>query len=80
MAQSDTNIPLTEECHCMHVANKYHVRKFVNQLNQQVIRVFYRCTNCASRIHRDFIPDMDKAKTVNVFELMKNKDSCRKIK
>ena len=66
------NLPATMECHCTANANKYRHRIFINQLDQMVIRIFYRCENCWSRIKSDFIPELDNKKTVNVSDLLKN--------
>lgn len=63
----------TKECHCGSLADKYRQRKFINQLGQEVIRVFYRCRNCWSRIQKDFIPELDDVKSVNVLDLLNNK-------
>jgi len=63
--------PVTKECHCGHVADKYRKRNFKNALGQEVTRIFYRCRNCWSRIHEDFIPEMDKKTTVNVMDLLR---------
>ena len=65
------SFPSTMECHCMATAHKYRQRCFTNQLGHTVTRIFYRCENCRSRIHSDFIPELD-SKTVDVFELLKN--------
>lgn len=68
-----TDLPKIKECHCGHDAHKYRVRKFVNQLNHEVFRVFYRCENCWSRIHEDFCPEMKNMKTINVQDLIQFK-------
>lgn len=61
------------ECHCMSKANKYRSRKFINMEGFEVIRIFYRCENCWSRIHSDFIPELDKKyRKVNVLDLLKH--------
>ncbi len=63
----------TKFCHCDHIANRYMIRTFTNQLNQTVYRGFYRCTHCWSRISEDFNPAMDAMKTVDVIDLYFNK-------
>jgi hypothetical protein len=65
------SFPSTKECHCMATAHQYRKRVFINQMNQEVTRIFYRCENCLSRIHSDFIPSLDD-KNVNVLDLLKN--------
>lgn len=65
-------VPLTKECHCGNIADKYRQRRFINQLNQEVNRAFYRCRNCWSRIHEDFIPEMETMQRANVFDLIKS--------
>ncbi len=64
--------PVTKECHCMSTADKYTTRKFINQNGNKVIRIFYRCRNCWSRIHEDFIPEIDNLSQVDVIELLKS--------
>lgn len=61
----------TKFCHCGHIANRYMIRTFVNQLNQTVYRGFYRCTNCWSRINEDFNPTIDAMETINILDLRK---------
>jgi len=60
---------IIKECHCGKIADKYFMRKFINQNGNEVIRIFYRCRNCSSRIHQDFIPEIDKLPQVNVIDL-----------
>lgn len=54
----------------MATANKYYTRTFINKVDLKVIRVFYKCENCKSRIYDDFIPELDNMETVNVFDLL----------
>jgi len=63
-------LPNTKECHCTHTADKYYKRTFINQLGHKVSRVFYRCRNCSSRIHEDFIPKIEGEKLINVMDLL----------
>jgi tRNA G37 N-methylase Trm5 len=65
------NIVPVINCHCLSPANKYFTRTFINQLNYKVFRAWYKCTNCKSRIFRDYSPEMDAVKKVNVFDLIK---------
>lgn len=58
------------ECHCGHDAIEYYNRSYTNQLNQKVLRTFYRCTNCWSRIDVDEIPEMDNKQVLNMFDVM----------
>jgi len=51
----------------MSEAVKYRKREFVNQLDSKVIRVYYRCTNCLSRIKRDY---MEEITSISLFDLM----------
>lgn len=51
-------------------ANRYTQRVFTNQIGHKVTRIFYRCENCWSKIHKDYIPDLD-CKTINVLDLLK---------
>jgi hypothetical protein len=64
------SVKLTKRCHCGHIADRYRKRTFVNQLGYTVIRAFYRCRNCWSRIHEDFIPELNSAHKINVLELI----------
>ncbi len=70
--ENNTELPVRIECHCCYDAYKYQQRKFINKLGKKVIRIFYRCENCWSRIHRDYIPELDD-KEVNVLDLLKMK-------
>lgn len=63
--------PLTKECHCGRTAHKYFTRTFINQMDYKVFRIFYRCENCWSRIHSDFIPELDAKDLIDVLDLMK---------
>ena len=55
----------------MSVAHKYRTRRFVNMMGHSVVRQFYRCENCWSRIYEDYIEEVDKLETVNVMDLLK---------
>ena len=63
---------LESECHCGSIADKYTTRKYKNSFGYDYYRIFYRCRNCLSRIHNDFIPEIDKLKTFDVVEFMRN--------
>lgn len=65
--------PDIKECHCMAVADKYFTRTFINKAGYKVIKIFYKCRNCKSRIHDYFIPELEN-KSVDVFKLLKQKD------
>lgn len=58
------------KCHCGSDAHKYRTREFTNQLGYKVIRTFYRCENCWSRIPKDEIPELTENE-VSVFDLIK---------
>lgn len=58
-------------CHCGNHANKYRERRFKSIAGYEIIRTFFRCTGCASRIYRDECPEMDAMKQVSVSELLK---------
>jgi len=60
-----------KECHCGHIADKYFTRTFTNELGYEVVRIFYRCRNCLSRISQDFLPEIDALHKESVFDLLK---------
>lgn len=66
------SFPLEKDCHCGSIADKYLTKKFKNHLDQTVVKIFYRCRNCRSRLNHCFIPKLESLKTINVFDLLKN--------
>lgn len=65
-----SNIPKNIQCHCTCKAFKYRRRYFINTFGQKVIRIFYRCESCWSRLVKDYIPELD-GQEVSVLDLLK---------
>ena len=64
-------IPHIVDCHCMADAHKYTVKTYVNKMGHTVFKAFYRCINCCSRVHRDYIPEFDAIPKVDVMDLLR---------
>lgn len=65
------NYPIEKLCYCDKIADRYNKKSFVSKAGFKVVRVYYKCRNCKSRIHDDFCPELDSMKVVNVLDLLK---------
>lgn len=66
-------VPKEKECHCGEIADKYYTHKFMSEAGYNVIRIFYKCRNCKSRIFEDFCPELDSMEQVDVIKLIQSK-------